>query len=828
MRCITVCISLLLATVGLSQEISIIPKPSELKLGQGQFLLTNKTCILAYLDDQAKTAAMLNDYLKRFYGFTLPIKKKIEKTDSYIFFSSIHAESSFPNEGYRLSVQKNKIEIAAKSARGHFYGLQTLFQLLPADEKTLKTKTPNFSIPQVTIKDEPRFQYRGMHLDVSRHFFPVDFVKKYIDYLAYHKLNTFHWHLTDDQGWRIEIKKYPSLTNIGSWRNGTIIGRYPGTGNDNKGYGGYYTQEQIKEVVKYAKERFIEVIPEIEMPGHGSAAIAAYPWLSCFPEKPTEIPANMISQKSLSEQRNGQVKLVQETWGVFDDVFCAGNDSTFMFLQNVVDEVINLFPSKYFHIGGDECPKTHWKICPRCQQRKKDLGLKDEHELQSYFVQRMEKYLNSKGKTLIGWDEILEGGLAPKAIVMSWRGETGGIEAAKQQHQVIMTPGNPVYFDHSQSENEDSITIGGFNPIEKVYAYEPIPKELTTEEGNYILGAQANLWTEYIENNRKVEYMVFPRMAALSEVIWSSKENRNWESFEKRLMTQFKRYEKWGADYSKAYFDLKASIEPSGRNNSILLKIRSKLSNQVCLYCNIQTEEDIIFEEDTALYDTIAVSDPNHPEKIKEYKVIKHLKHAGEKGIKRGQSDTLSVLEITESKTVRARQYYHHSKGPLLEYSFHFNKATGKPITLHIPASNNYPGDGAFTLVNGIQNQKGLARSKEFLGFSGADCEALINLGSFQEISYVTVHVFQQKGSWIWNPVSVEVFSSVDGMYFSSLGSSGDVIATASGNGTVTVNFNNTSTSFIKVVVKNFGDIPEGNPGAGKKAWLFVDEIEVN
>lgn len=790
MRCITVFISLLLMIAGHSQEITIIPKPSEVKLGQGKFLLTNKTSILAYLDDQAKTAAMLNDYLKRFYGFTLPIKKKIEKTDSYIFFSGIHAESSFPNEGYRLSVQKNKIEIAAKSARGHFYGLQTLFQLLPADEKTLKTKTPNFSIPQVTIKDEPRFQYRGMHLDVSRHFFPVDFVKKYIDYLAYHKLNTFHWHLTDDQGWRIEIKKYPSLTNIGSWRNGTIIGRYPGAGSDNKGYGGYYTQEQIKEVVKYAKERFIEVIPEIEMPGHGSAAIAAYPWLSCFPEKPTEIPANMISQKSSSEQRNGQVKLVQETWGVFDDVFCAGNDSTFMFLQNVMDEVIGLFPSNYFHIGGDECPKTHWKICPRCQQRKKDLDLKDEHELQSYFVQRMEKYLNSKGKTLIGWDEILEGGLAPKAIVMSWRGETGGIEAAKQQHQVIMTPGNPVYFDHSQSENEDSITIGGFNPIEKVYAYEPVPKELTTEEGKYILGAQANLWTEYIENNRKVEYMLFPRMAALSEVVWSSKENRNWESFEKRLMTQFKRYEKWGANYSKAYFDLKATVIPSKDNNTVSWKLESKIKEAVIQYRDKEDKDDIDVSD---FFDYTA---PFNVEKSTTYEAI---------------------TKITNKQV-----------GNTLLQKFHFNKATGKPIILHIQPSKNYPGDGAFTLVNGIQNQKGLARSKEFLGFSGADCEALINLGSFQEISSVTVHVFQQKGSWIWNPASVEVFSSVDGMYFSSLGSSGDVTATASGNGAVTVNCNNTPTSFIKVIIKNFGDIPEGNPGAGKKAWLFVDEIEVN
>jgi hexosaminidase len=777
-------------TIAQQKQLDLIPYPVEVTQGTGYFTIKNTVTVSSSLPghEWKKLFSYFKNEMKKQFG--IAVKEVAKGQPSDISFNMRRMPTS-GKPAYQLEVTKKGILINTNFAEPTFHAIQTLFQLLPIDKKA-----PG-QIPVVKIFDHARFEYRGMHLDVSRHFFPVDFVKKYIDYLAYHKLNTFHWHLTDDQGWRIEIKKYPSLTNIGSWRNGTIIGRFPGTGNDNKGYGGYYTQEQIKEVVKYAKERFIEVIPEIEMPGHGSAAIAAYPWLSCFPEKPTEIPANMISQKSLSEQRNGQVKLVQETWGVFDDVFCAGNDSTFMFLQNVVDEVINLFPSKYFHIGGDECPKTHWKICPRCQQRKKDLGLKDEHELQSYFVQRMEKYLNSKGKTLIGWDEILEGGLAPKAIVMSWRGETGGIEAAKQQHQVIMTPGNPVYFDHSQSENEDSITIGGYNPIEKVYAYEPVSKELTAEEGKYILGAQANLWTEYIQNNRKVEYMLFPRMAALSEVVWSSKENRNWESFEKRLMTHFKRYEKWGANYSKAYFDLNEAILPSVTQNEVLFSLKSKVKNQY------------IHGEFLHQYSS-GFSKPVTPVLLNDTTII--IKESGQ----------YAYFVSDNSDIKKSRLFIAKSK------VFRFNKATGKPITLHIPTSKNYPGDGAFTLVNGIQNQKGLARSKEFLGFSGADCEALINLGSFQEISSVTVHVFQQKGSWIWNPASVEVFSSVDGMYFSSLGSSGDVIATASGNGTVTVNFNNTSTSFIKVVVKNFGDIPEGNPGAGKKAWLFVDEIEVN
>src|SRR5215218_9185191 len=327
-------------------------------------------------------------------------------------------------------------------------------------------------------------------LDAGRHFFPVSFVKKYIDFIALHKMNYFHWHLTEDQGWRIEIKKYPLLTQKGGYRNGTIIGRYPGTGNDETGYGGFYTQEEVKDVVQYALDRHITVIPEIEMPGHSSAAIAAYPWLSCFPEKPTKTTGPIAAA---SQQAGG--KIVQETWGVFDDVYCAGKDSTFQFLQDVLDEVLPLFLSTYVHIGGDECPKNNWKKCPRCQARMKKEGLKDEHELQSYFIQRMEKYINEKGRTIIGWDEILEGGLAPNAMVMSWRGEAGGIAAAKQNHYVIMTPGNFVYFDHAQSQKEDSVTIGNYTPLDEVYAYNPIPKELNANQAKYILGSQANVWT---------------------------------------------------------------------------------------------------------------------------------------------------------------------------------------------------------------------------------------------------------------------------------------------------------------------------------------------
>ncbi len=538
-----------------AQEINIIPKPNKLELKKGNFIISPATVIVLGDGEEKATASFFNQHLKTHYGFQLKTVKT--SANNFIRFSTKKFIHPGTEGKYDLTVSSKGVDISGDTYSGTFYGMQTLIQLLPTEKLQSKTSHYKLSINQLSIQDEPRFQYRGMHLDVGRHFAPVSFIKKYIDYLALHKLNTFHWHLTEDQGWRMEIKKYLLLTSVGSKRNGTIIGGYPGKGNDNKPHEGYYTQEEIKEVVEYAKSRFVEVVPEIEMPGHSSAAIAAYPWLSCFPNKPTVIPTNMISNKSVEEQKKGRIKLVQETWGVFNDVFCAGKDSTFSFLENVLDEVIALFPSKYVHIGGDECPKTHWKICPSCQQRIKELKLKDEHELQSYFVQRIEKYLNSKGKILIGWDEILEGGLAPNAQVMSWRGEAGGIAAAKQNHYVIMTPGSHVYFDHSQTKNEDSVTIGGYTTVQKVYSYEPVPKELNEEEAKFVRGAQANVWTEYINNTGKVEYMIFPRISALSEVLWSKKEDKNWENFEKRLLIQFKRYELWKLNYSKAYFDPK-------------------------------------------------------------------------------------------------------------------------------------------------------------------------------------------------------------------------------------------------------------------------------
>lgn len=537
----------------LAQEVNIIPQPAFLKIEPTgkPFRIDSETQIVAADSTLINAVNFLNNYLQKYYNLKLNVTK-VTPPKNFISLILNPTISEFDN-AYSLNTLGNGISIAGTSGAGIFYGIQSLIQLLP---------TVNFNsltIPSVNIIDYPRFDYRGMHLDVSRHFFDVAFVKQYIDYLALHKMNYFHWHLTDDHGWRIEIKKYPKLTEIGSLRDGSITGLWPGKGNEHIKYqvlpaeikitpndaviktdgikhGGYYTQEQIKDVVDYAAKRYITIIPEIEMPAHSMALLAAYPELGTQPTKKYE---------------------VAQTWGMmnkYNNVLQA-SDTTFKFLEHVLTEVMDLFPSQYIHIGGDEASKVWWKQSPVSQQIMKANGLKNESNLQSYFIQRIEKFVNSKGKTIIGWNEILQGGLAPNAVVMSWQGEKGGIEAAKQNHKAIMTPENKMYFNHAQFVKEDSLTASKVSQLIDVYNYEPIPAELTAEQGKYIWGAQGCLWTEYITNPAKVQYMLFPRLDALSEILWSPKEQRNYPDFQKRLKTQFKRYNFMGINYSKKYLE---------------------------------------------------------------------------------------------------------------------------------------------------------------------------------------------------------------------------------------------------------------------------------
>ncbi|QOI97586.1 MAG: beta-N-acetylhexosaminidase [Flammeovirgaceae bacterium] len=503
------------------QLINVIPAPASVKAGNDILQWRASVTIVAASTDEKAVAELLKENLVR---KDLNITISEQPPDGDFIRLEINDAANLHPEGYRLTINKTGVIIKAPTAAGLFYGAQSLIQLA-ADPK---------QIPFVEIEDQPRFAYRGLHLDVGRHMFPVDFIKKNIDLMARFKFNRFHWHLTEDQGWRIEIKKYPKLQQVAAYRKETVVGHAGKSKNyDGTPYGGYYTQQEIKEIVEYARQRFITIIPEIELPGHSQAALAAYPELGC----------------------TGGPYEVATTWGVFDNVYCAGKEKTFQFLQDVLDEVIELFPSEYIHIGGDECPKTSWKNCRDCQARLKKENLKDEHELQSYFIQRIEKYLNSKGRQIIGWDEILEGGLAPNATVMSWRGEAGGIEAAKQKHHVIMTPGNWCYFDHYQdTAATEPLAIGGFTPVQEVYSYEPIPPQLTAQEAPFILGAQANLWTEYIKTPAHAEYMAYPRACALAEVVWSDGKNRDYANFVKRLKANRWLLDEMRVNYAKHIF----------------------------------------------------------------------------------------------------------------------------------------------------------------------------------------------------------------------------------------------------------------------------------
>ncbi len=766
-----------------AQVSQLIPVPAQISYpaAKGSFQLSAKTQIVIHSIGHENAFFYLNDQLRGKHGMAL-----LSWMDTPIVKNAIHLNYARMDHGipgaYTITVNKDGVYIEGDNATGVFYGVQTFLQLLPPE------KLNTVDIPFMTITDYPRFRYRGFMVDAGRHFTPVSEVKKIIDQMARMKMNYFHWHLTDDQGWRIQIKKYPELTQIGAWRNGTLIGRYPGKGNDNRQYGGYYTQEQIHDIVEYAEKRYITIVPEIELPGHSSAAIAAFPWLSCFPDQRSALPANMSS--IASQHNNG--KFVQESWGVFDDVFCAGNDSTFNFLENVLTEVMQLFPGKYIHIGGDECPKSNWKKCPRCQQRMKAEGLKNEEQLQSYFIQRMEGYLNKRGRSIIGWDEILEGGLAQNAIVMSWRGEEGGIEAARQKHEVVMTPGDYVYINRGQSLHEDSINIGGYLPLHRVYGYEPIPKELSPSEAKYVLGAQANLWTEYINNTSLLEYMVFPRLSALSEVLWSPRNKRNWNSFTNRLPGLFRRLEFYGFNYSKAVYDLADSVY--AQNGKLYWKLRSLSQHPIQAGLNMDLANSSTYKNDSLL---------------PLYK---------------------GPLQINRSVRAEAVIFDKNNKTKIsaMTRHFQFHKAIAKSVKLVPAPAEKYRGNGGnLSLVNGLVAEKGI-ESEEWLGWQGKDVQATIDLGKAEKISEVTVHALDQKGSWIHLPTLMEVWGSADGINYKKLGSSNQFAPTQFGMGTFTITVNAVMTRFVRIKATHAGIIPAGLAGEGNPSWIFIDEIQVN
>jgi len=728
------------------KEIGIIPKPLFQELDKGVFIMDEKVLLVS-----DPKLSEVSDYFKIYLEENYQIEFNAQKGIKKIIFT---INDTIPNEEeYELKIEEENIFIESKNARGAFYAVQSLIQLLP-----LPSDLNSFKIPCLRIKDQPQFTYRGMHLDVGRHFFSVDFIKKYIDLMAKLKMNTFHWHLTEDQGWRIEIKKYPKLQEIAAYRKETLIGHYNDQPHqfDGKPYGGFYTQEQIKEVVAYAKTRQVTIIPEIEMPGHSQAAIAAYPELGC----------------------TGEQVEVATKWGVFDEVYCP-KESTFKFLEDVIDEVVSLFPGKYIHIGGDEAPKTNWKNCEYCQKLIRKEGLEDEHGLQSYFITRMEKYINSKGKQIIGWDEILEGGLAPNATVMSWRGTKGAVQAAKEGHDVILTPGSHCYFDHYQSENENEpLAIGGFLPLEKVYHFNPIPEGLTDKEAKHVLGAQGNVWTEYMQTEKQVEYMAFPRAIALSEVLWSSPKHKNYSDFIHRLEQYQKRLDQLEVNYANHIYSVKGELINSKGNLAYQL---STTSSSYPIYYS--TDKSF----PSKLYSTPITVDTSM-----------HIKAI--------------VLDSKETPL-----------GAIFEQKINLHKGVGATIAIDKEPHPAYNAGGKNALINGISGNNKRYGDKEWLGFSGEDIIVTIEFDNPKNIKTISTRFYNGKGQWIYAP------NEIGFSFYLEDGKTVNDITILEEKNNLLVNYSyelkSTAVKKLDIIVKNYGTIPEGKQGAGHKAWTFIDEI---
>jgi len=745
-------------------DIQIIPKPVELALNPGVFRFSENTIFVVNDVAQKRIAAVFIGRLNKATGWQLKISETIP-AKNYIQFI---IDNNFGEEAYKLVVNKENITITAKGKPGFMYGLQSIRQLLPeAIESPIKVSNIEWIIPNLEINDYPRFKWRGLMLDVSRHFFDKNYVKEVIDGLALHKMNVLHLHLVDDQGWRIEIKKYPKLTSIGGFRvdqeDAGWSARKINKPTDKADFGGFYTQDDIKEIVSYAASKGIEVVPEIEMPAHVMSAIAAYPELSCF-EKPIAVPSGGV-------------------WPI-TEIYCAGKDTTFEFLENVLLEVMELFPSQYIHIGGDEATKTNWKICSHCQERMKSEGLHDVEELQSYFVKRMEKFINSHNKKLIGWDEILEGGLAPEATVMSWRGVKGGLEAASQGHDVVMTPGSHCYFDHYQGpQNEEPLAWGGYLPLSKVYKFDPIVESMTEEEAKHVLGGQANLWSEYIPTNEQSEYMIYPRIAALSETVWSTKASRDWDDFSHRIIHLFKRYEYQGINYAKSAYLVMADTKINLENKSVEVLLKNEF-----------TDSDIRYVLD---YTDLS-------QNSKKY---------------------IAPIQLTKTTLVKAALFKNDKPiGKELNELIKLHKAIGKKIIFIEKYHDSYQGAGKYGLVNSLRGTKNF-HDGQWQAWLAKDMEVIIDLEKEEQIHQVTVGSMENQGAGIYFPTKVTVFISDDGKKFREVGRIKKEYAKNAISTLIDfrVAFNALNARYIKVVVSSLK-----KTSSGGDVWLFVDEILID
>ena len=742
----------------------IIPIPQEIVMGQnGAFTLANGTKVMYPEGNEKmqKNAQFLADYVKELTGNTLQV---VAGTEGKGILLQVTPNEAQP-EGYQLKVTPEGVVINGGSEAGVFYGIQTLRKSIPAGEGI------NVSLPAVEINDAPRFSYRGAMLDVSRHFFPVEDIKSFIDMIALHNINRFHWHLTDDQGWRIEIKCRPLLTEKASKRKETVIGRNSGK-YDGTPHEGFYTQEQIKEIIAYAADQHITIIPEIDMPGHMQGALHAYPELGC-----TGGPYEVWTQ-----------------WGVSDDVLCAGNDATLKFIEDVLGEVVELFPSEYIHVGGDECPKTRWHDCPKCQARIKALGIKGdkkhtaEEYLQSFIINHAEKFLNSKGRQMIGWDETLEGGLAPNATVMSWRGEGGGIEAAKQKHDVIMTPTTYLYFDYYQTKDieNEPLAIGGYLPLQNVYNYEPMTDKLTPEEQKYIIGVQANLWVEYIATLEHIQYMELPRMAALSEIQWSAAEKKNYDCFLSRLPQLTNLYDVKGYNYATHAFDITGRLVPNTAEEA--LEVTFKTIDNCPIYFTLNGSEP-------------TAESPQYQGTFKVYKSC-----------------------VIKAKGIRAT-----GETRVFQEEIKLHKASFKPITMLQPINPGYKFEGEGVLLDGLKGNFNY-KTGRWIAFYKNDLEAIIDMKEPTEISSVGISALVEKGDWVFGPRKFSVAISEDGKNFKEIAKEEYPEMTLANPNQIydhTLTFDPVKTQYIKVYVQPEHKLPSWHGGKDLPAYIFVDEITV-
>lgn len=751
----------------LNSDYEIIPKPLDVNSkGDASFLLKDGVAVI-YPENNQKmqdNAEFLVDYVEKQTGVKLTSHAGMPVDGAICLTLDLSDDNA---EAYKLIVNDKRVCISGASEAGVFYGIQTLRKSLPVAQDI------NVNLSAVEIYDKPRFAYRGAMLDVARHFYTVDEVKTFIDMLALHNINRFHWHLTDDQGWRIEIKKYPKLMSVASERKETVVGRWYSGIYDGKPYGGYYTQDELRDVIDYAAKRHITIIPEVDLPGHMQAALTAYPELGC----------------------TGGPYEVRTIWGVSQDVLCVGNDFTLQFVKDVLSEVADIFPSEYIHIGGDECPKVRWEKCPKCQERIKSLGLKSdakhtkEQRLQSYMIQEAAKYLKEKGKRIIGWTEILEGGLVPDATLMSWIGESGGIEAAHQHHDVIMTPNTYLYFDYYQSKKveDEPLAIGGYLPIEKTYNYEPMPKELTEEEQQYIKGVQANLWTEYIPVFSQVQYMVLPRLGAAAEVQWTDPSKKDYKDFLRRVPHLVAVYDCYGWNYATHVYDVNVDMKADTVNHVLNVQLSTMA--------------------DDPIYYTLDGQDPTE----------KSLKYT--KPFTIDQSVVLKTMAVHPDRTSK-----------ISVDTIRFNKATLKPVVLLQPNESRFSPDGPVVLVDG-RNGNHSFDTGAWLAVAGNDLEAVINMQAETILSSASVHVYVRKDAWLFDARGFSVSVSSDNKNYKEVASQEyKQMQESDSDGIIEheLSFDPCKATYAKIKVISEKSMPDWHWDAGKAPFLLVDEIILN